>query len=153
MTVPSEALAVLVWVGPAQVASRFLLVLGGQRVSARGLGLVVLTGLPISFAIFAFASTTAGLIVFAVLFGAANGLVTIVRGSLVPEYFGRTEVGRIGGILSAVAVLARSAAPVVAAWLLLVPMSYERVMLVMALLGLIGVTAFAAARPPAATVE
>ena len=33
---------------------------------------------------------------FSVLFGLSNGLVTIVRGSLVPEYWGRAHVGRRG---------------------------------------------------------
>lgn len=144
----AEATAVLVWVGPAQVAGRLLFFTAGRGMSARALGLTVLGGLPLSFAIFASSSSTAGLVVFAILFGSANGLVTIVRGSLVPEYFGRGHVGRIGGAISAVALLARAAAPLLTAWLLLLASSYDVVMLILAGLGLLAVTAFAAARPP-----
>lgn len=144
----AEAIAVLIWVGPAQVAGRLLFFAAGKGMSARALGLTVLGGLPLSFAIFAFSSSTAGLIVFAILFGIANGLVTIVRGSLVPEYFGRGHVGRIGGAISAVALLARAAAPLATAWLLLLPMSYEAVMIALSALGFLAVSAFAVARPP-----
>jgi hypothetical protein len=69
----------------------------------------VLGGLPVSPAIFALADGMAALLVFALLFGVANGLVTIVRGSLVPQYFGREHVGRISGAMSGIALFARAA--------------------------------------------
>ena len=56
---------------------------------------------------------------FALLFGAGNGVLTIVSAGLMPQYFGRTHVGRIGGALSVVSLVARAAAPLAAAWLLL----------------------------------
>ncbi|MES1162257.1 MAG: MFS transporter, partial [Rhizobacter sp.] len=90
----AQALAVVVWFGPAQVAGRLAYLGFGRWISARRLGMIVLAGLPVSMAIFALADQTAALLVFALLFGVANGLVTIVRGSLVPEYFGREHVGR-----------------------------------------------------------
>ena len=85
---------------------------------------------------------------FAVLFGLVNGMVTIVRGGLVPEYFGRAHIGRIGGAMSAVALIARAAAPVSVAWLLLLVPGYTAVMLLLAGLGLAAAVAFALARPP-----
>ncbi|WP_188408377.1 MFS transporter [Agaricicola taiwanensis] len=144
----AESMAVLVWVGPAQVAGRLAFVTFGKRLRPHPLGMVILCGLPLSFGLFAFASTTAELIIFAVLFGAANGLVSIIRGSLLPEYFGRTSLGRIGGAMSAVALLARAIAPLSAAALLLLPMSYAGIMLVLAGLGVVAVVAFALARAP-----
>ena len=144
----AQAIAVVVWIGPAQVAARLILSLAGRGIPIRTLGLFTLAGLPLSFAIFAAGSTTLALILFAILFGLANGLVTILRGSLVPEYFGRSHVGRIGGAISGIALLARAAAPLAAAWLLLWPMDYDGVMGVLAVLGLLAVAAFAAARPP-----
>ncbi len=96
----ARALAVVVWFGPAQVAGRLAYLAFGRWVSSRTLGLVVLGGLPVSLAIFALADGTFALLLFALLFGLANGLVTIVRGSLVPEYFGREHVGRISGAMS-----------------------------------------------------
>ena len=144
----AQALAVVVWIGPAQVLGRLLYLGFARWVSAHGLGLVVLGGLPVSLAIFALAQHTAALLLFALLFGFANGLVTIVRGSLVPEYFGRRHVGRISGAMSGIALLSRAAAPLLAAWLLLVLPGYPEMLLVLAALGVVAVVAFALARPP-----
>lgn len=143
-----QALAVLTWIGPAQVAGRFVFLAFGRHVSPRGLGLVVLGGLPLSLAIFALAENLAALIGFAVLFGIANGLVTIVRGNLVPEYFGRAHVGRIGGAMSAIALLSRAAAPLLTAWLLLALPGYRELLLMLAGLGVVALASFAFARSP-----
>jgi hypothetical protein len=79
------------------------------------------------------------------LFGAANGLITMVRGGLVPKVFGRAQVGRIGGAMSAIGLLARAAAPVAAA-LLLALGSYREMALLLAALGVVAVLSFLAAR-------
>lgn len=79
----------------------------------------------------------------------ANGLVTIVRGGLVPQYFGRTHIGRIGGTMSALGLLARAAAPLLVAWWLLWLPGYREVLALLAGLGVAAVAAFALARPPA----
>lgn len=144
----TAALGVVVWFGPAQVAGRFAYLLFGRWVGTRTLGLAVLAGLPLSLAIFALGQGPAAWLLFALLFGVANGLVTIVRGSLVPEYFGRSHVGRISGTMNVVALLARAAAPLATAWLLLAVPGYREVLLVLAGLGVVAVLAFAAARPP-----
>lgn len=144
----ASALAVVVWFGPAQVAGRFAYLLFGRWIGSRALGLAVLAGLPLSLTIFALGEGLAALLLFALLFGLANGLVTIVRGSLVPEYFGRAHVGRISGAMNVVALLARAAAPLATAWLLLALPGYREAMLVLAALGVVAVLAFALARPP-----
>ncbi|KNZ33769.1 MAG: hypothetical protein AD742_04985 [Methylibium sp. NZG] len=144
----AQALAVVVWIGPAQVLGRLLFLAFGQRVSTRRIGLVVLAGLPVSLAIFALANQIAALLLFALLFGLANGLVTIVRGSLVPQYYGRGHVGRISGAMSGIALLSRAAAPLATAWLLLALPGYTEMLLVLAGLGVAAVAAFAWARPP-----
>lgn len=149
----ARALAVVVWFGPAQVAGRLAYLAFGRWVSSRTLGLVVLGGLPASLTIFALADGTLALLLFALLFGLANGLVTIVRGSLVPEYFGREHVGRISGAMSAIALLSRAAAPLATAWLLLALPGYRELLLGLALLGAVAVFAFAMARPPAAALR
>jgi len=146
----AQALAVVVWFGPAQVAGRLGYVAFGRWIPARPLGMIVLGGLPVSLAIFALADRTAALLVFALLFGIANGLVTIVRGSLVPDYFGRRHVGRISGAMAGISLLARAAAPLATAWLLLALPGYRELLLVLAGVGVAAVIAFAAARKPAA---
>ena len=144
----AQALAVVVWVGPAQVLGRLLYVGFGRWLSSRSLGLMVLAGLPVALAVFALAEHMAAMLLFALLFGFANGLVTIVRGSMVPEYFGRGHVGRISGAMSGIALLSRAAAPLITAWLLLALPGYREVLLVLAGLGLASWVAFALARRP-----
>lgn len=144
----AQALAVVVWFGPAQVAGRLAYLGFGRWVSARSLGLLVLGGLPVSLAIFALADQMSALLVFALLFGVANGLVTIVRGSLVPEYFGREHVGRISGAMSGITLLARASAPLATAWLLLALAGYREMLLVLSATGVAAVVAFALAKKP-----
>ncbi len=144
----ADALVVLMTVGPAQVAGRLVYVWVGRGWSLRRLGVVVLTGLPVGMVFFAVGLTLPMLMVFALVFGMSNGLVTIVRGGLVPQYFGRTHVGRIGGAMSGIGLLSRAAAPVLAAWLLLAVPGYREVLLVFAALGVVSVLAFWLAEDP-----
>ena len=144
----AQALAVVVWFGPAQVAGRLAYVGFGRWLSSRKLGLMVLGGLPVSLTIFALADQTAALLIFAALFGVANGLVTIVRGGLVPEYFGREHVGRISGAMSGISLFARATAPLATAWLLLAVAGYREMLLVLAAVGLAALVAFAFAKRP-----
>jgi MFS family permease len=143
----AEALTVVVCIGPAQVAGRLVYAWVGRRWRLRVLGTLVMLGLPLALVVFALARPLWALWIFALLFGMANGLITIVRGGLLPEFYGRTHVGRIGGAMSAVGLLARAAAPVAAAWLLLALGGYQQLVLLLAALGLAGAAAFAAARP------
>ncbi|HEY2928031.1 MFS transporter [Piscinibacter sp.] len=149
----AQALSVVVWFGPAQVAGRLLHFIFARAIRPHALGLVVLGGLPLSLAIFALADHGLALLVFALLFGFANGLVTIVRGSLVPDYFGREHVGRIGGAMSGIALLARAAAPLATAWLLLALPGYREMLLALSGVGAAALIAFALARRPARTGE
>jgi MFS family permease len=144
-----RALAIVVWFGPAQVAGRFAFLLFGRWLSPRMLGLAVLCCMPLSLAIFALARETWALLAFALLFGLANGLVTIVRGSLLPEHFGRAQIGRISGALTAISLLSRAGAPLAAAALLvLLAGSYREMLLVLVAIGVSALLAFALAGRP-----
>ncbi len=143
-----QATAVLVWIGPAQVLGRLVYAWVGRGMSLRALGMAVLLGMPVSLVLLALTRQALPLLLFALLFGLANGLVTIVRGALVPEYFGRSHIGRIGGAMSALGLLARAAAPLVGAWMLIAMTGYTQVLLALAGLGIAAVAAFALARRP-----
>ncbi len=143
----AEAVAVVVWFGPAQVAGRVVYLAFGRGLSIRALGLLVLGGIPLSLAIFAVSQQVLGFIVFALLFGLANGLVTILRGTIVPQTFGHAHVGRISGAMNAISLLARAAAPVASAGLLLVMAGYRELLFVLAGLGVAALIAFALVRP------
>jgi MFS family permease len=142
----AAALAVVTWVGPAQVLGRVMWLVVGRWVDQRTLGLTVLASFPAALAIFALGERLPVLIAFALLFGVVNGLVTIVRGNVVPEYFGREHVGRISGAMSAIALVSRAAAPLGTAGLLLVLPGYREALLVLCLLGVGTWLSYAAAR-------
>jgi len=143
----TQALAVLVWIGPAQVAGRFVWAWVGRGLPLHRVGVGVMVAMPLALVLFALSRSMAPLLLFALLFGLANGLVTIVRGALVPEMFGRAHVGRIGGAMSAVALLARAAAPLAMAGLVVLLAGYTPALLVLAALSALAAVAFALARP------
>lgn len=144
----AEAVSVVVWYGPAQVLGRLLHYVFGSALSARKLGVIVMCAAPVSLAIFALGESLPVLLLFALLFGFSNGLVTIVRGSIVPQYFGRQHVGRISGAMSAIALFARAVAPLATAWVLLVLPGYRETLLLLSGIGFASALAFACARPP-----
>ncbi len=144
----ADAMTVLVCIGPAQVLGRLGFVWLGRDWSLRRLGAVVLAGLPLSMLLFALGRSLPMLLAFALLFGIANGLVTIVRGGLVPEYFGRSHIGRISGLMSGIGLFARAGGPLLMAWLLVWLPDYEDMLLWLCLLGGLAVLAFWFARPP-----
>ena len=144
----AQALGVVVWIGPAQVFGRLLYAWAGRHVPLRVIGLLVMMAMPAALVLFAVSDSAVALLAFAALFGMANGLVTIVRGGIVPEYFGRSHIGRISGAMGLLGLLALAAAPLATAALLARLVGYREVMLVMALLGVCAAVAFALARPP-----
>ncbi len=105
-----------VWVGaffgPMQVAGRILEFTVGRRFSSRHIGAIALWLLVGALAILiAVHGQVALALVFAVVFGCSNGVVTIVRGTVPAELFGRTGYGGILGSLAAPALFARAIAP------------------------------------------
>jgi hypothetical protein len=146
----ADALKVLVCIGPAQVAGRLVFAWIGRGWSLRVLGAVVLAGMPLALLLFALGRSVVVLVGFALLFGLTNGLVTIVRGGLVPLYFGRTHVGRIGGLMSSIGLIARAGAPLAVAWALALLSGYRELLLGLAGASAVAVIAFWLARPPAA---
>lgn len=143
-----QATAVVVWIGPAQVLGRLGFAWVGSHWPLRRIGLGVLLVMPLSLLLLGLSTRPLALGAFALLFGLSNGLVTIVRGAIVPEYFGRRHIGRIGGAMSSVGLLARAAAPLLAAWMLLGLGGYAAVLLALAALGFAAAGAFALARSP-----
>jgi MFS family permease len=144
----TQALAVLVWIGPAQVAGRALFAVLGRWLSVRRIGLIALAGAPLGCLLFAFGHGLPALLAFALLYGMANGVATLVRGALLPEYFGRAAIGRIGGLVSGIAQFARAAAPLASAWVLLALPGYRELLLCVAALAAVGWLCFAFARKP-----
>jgi MFS family permease len=107
---PAQAITAAALVGPAQVAARLLEFLILRRmhplISARTATLLH----PVGAAILAVAGPSAAA-VFAVLYGAGNGLLTIARGTVPLAIFGPHAYGERTGLLSAPARAAQAFAP------------------------------------------
>lgn len=104
-----QAIAVI---GPMQVLGRFLLTTRGNRFSTLQVGRWALAALLGSMLILLVLPPRFGWLAgFAILFGAGNGVMTILRGTAIAEIFGRERYAELNGALSAPAVLAKAAAP------------------------------------------
>lgn len=148
--------AVLSLIGPAQVVGRIAVWRLAERAPVRHLGRAVTLMLPLVVALLlVLPAGFAPLAVFAVLYGAANGIMTIVRGVVVPEMLTRSAYGRVNSLLTIPGTIARACAPLGAALLWEATGSYRSVVLV-ALAGSALIVAgfwFAAARPQPPAAE
>ncbi|MBM3530061.1 MAG: MFS transporter [Alphaproteobacteria bacterium] len=103
--------------GPAQVAARIVELAFGRNVHPLNVARFAVTLLMAAFGTLAlFGVSAASAAAFALMFGAANGLITIARGAVPlslfgPDGYGRT-IGRIGGPW----LVMQSAAPLVLAF-------------------------------------
>ena len=103
-------------IGPMQVAGRIVLMLCGPRLDTREVGTAVMVLFPAAILTLLFLPhTLLGLGLCATLYGAGNGIMTIVRGTAVSDLIGRTHYGTINGALTLPSTGARALAPVAAA--------------------------------------
>ncbi len=112
-------MAIIALIGPMQVVGRVLLMVGQRHVTAIQLGAGIYFALPVSMAMLAMGiSDVYGLILFAIIYGVANGLVTILRGMAVPEFIGPEGYGVVSGALTMPTNTMRAAGPLLAslAW-------------------------------------
>ncbi len=105
-----------VWIGaffgPMQVVGRILEFTVGRRFSSRRIGMLALWLLVGALALLiALQGEVLLALLFAVAFGCSNGVVTIVRGTVPAELFGRAGYGGTLGNLAAPALFARAVAP------------------------------------------
>jgi hypothetical protein len=127
----ATVVAVLVLLGPSQVAGRIAVWGIAERASVRTIGSVVVLVFPIALALLlVLPPTFSSLAVFAVLYGAANGILTIVRGIAVPEMLTREAYGAINSVLAIPAAIAKAIAPLGIALLWAVTGSYDAVLVV-----------------------
>ncbi len=125
----STVVAAIAFMGPAQVAGRIMVWVIAERVSVRVMGKIVVLAFPIALLLLillppAFAS----LVVYTVIYGAANGILTIVRGLAVPEMLTREAYGAINSILTIPATITKASAPLGGALLWGAPASYDGVL-------------------------
>jgi len=128
-------------IGPMQVAGRMAVAVFGQRLDTRRVGIWVVSAMPAGVLVLWLApSTLPFLAAFAVVYGSALGLLTILRGTTVAEFIGTDGYAAVNGALGLPITLARALAPFAAAALWAWSGGYDSVLL--ACLGLCVVGAF-----------
>lgn len=134
-------------IGPMQVAGRILEVTVGRRYPMARVGMLALGAMPAALLLLFAARQQAWLIAgFALLYGASNGVFTIVRGAMPAELFGRTHYGAINGALSAPYLVSHASGPLIGAfaWSAF-GASYDAMILVLAAVSAMGLLLFIAA--------
>ena len=112
-------MAIIALIGPMQVVGRVLLMVGQRHVTTIQLGAGIYFAFPIAMAMLATGiSDVYGLILFAIVYGVANGLITILRGMAVPEFIGPEGYGVVSGALTMPTNVMRAVGPLIAslAW-------------------------------------
>ena len=115
----ATVMAIIALIGPMQVVGRVLLMAGQRHITTIQLGALIYFAFPVSMAMLAAGiSDVYGLILFAIIYGVANGLVTILRGMSVPEFIGPEGYGVVSGALTMPTNVMRAAGPLAAslAW-------------------------------------
>lgn len=108
----AEAVFVAVLIGPMQVVGRVVEFAGGNRLRATTIGGISMAVMCISLLLLTLVQkpgyTAIG---FAVLYGASNGVLTIVRGTVPAEVFGRERYGELLGKLAGPSFIGKALAP------------------------------------------
>ena len=142
----SAASAALVgaMIGPMQVTGRVLELAFAARLSASTIGILAMAFLPLSLGLLGFGGVQWPLLVaFAVIYGTGNGVMTIVRGAIAAELFGREAYGAINGAMAAPVIVAKAAGPLVAALLFAGLGGYDRTLLILVVIGAVATAVFA----------
>ncbi len=106
-------------IGVFQVGGRLLVTAVRGRLPQHRVTALIFTGQGTAMVVLLFANGTGPvatglLMVFVVLFGLGFGLEALLRGTLVPEYYGPANYPRINGVLGAFVVGARAVGPLLA---------------------------------------
>ena len=140
---PASAAAVGAMIGPMQVTGRVLELAFASRLSASAVGILAMAFLPIALWVLSVAGVQWPMLVaFAVIYGIGNGAMTIVRGAIPAELFGRDAYGAINGAMAAPVTVAKAAGPLVAALLFAGLGGYDGTLLVLIVIGAVSTAVF-----------
>lgn len=136
-------LTTMALIGPAQVIARALWFTVGRNVHPSTIGIVVTTVFPLSVVVLMCAGTSPYLLVlFSLLYGGANGMMTILRGTIVQDVMWIEGYGAISGLLSMPSNIAKGIAPISAAAIWSVQHKYLPVEWVILSVSLLSAAAF-----------
>jgi predicted MFS family arabinose efflux permease len=132
-------------IGPMQVLGRILEYAFLSRWHPSRVGMLAMWLLPASLLLLAvLGPQVAGLALFALLYGSGNGVMTIVRGAVPAELWGREHYGAVNGAMATPVLLAKAAGPIIASLLLAWLPQAMQLVLFLAATGLLSAGLFAA---------
>jgi MFS family permease len=139
----NAAVAAFSVIGPAQVAARFAMAAGERFLSLRWTGLITMALSVVAFALLPLIPPGSWWIaVFAGIYGAFNGMMTIIRALLPPELFGRADYGAIQGMIAMPVRLSMATTPFLFGALWAWRGSYDAVMALCLIMALCSLGAF-----------
>lgn len=117
-------------IGPAQVAGRIAIWALARRRPVKSIGRGVVIAFPLVLLLLLLSPAEFALLaLFAAIYGAANGIMTIVRGLALREMLTERSYGTLNGMLSVPATIAKALAPLGCAWLWAVSGGYDAVLI------------------------
>lgn len=130
-------------VGPMQVLGRIVEMWFGPRIAPSRVGVIALCMLPLSLGVFLLAVRPVVLfILFAVLYGAGNGVMTIVRGTIPAELYGRGSYGAVNGAMAAPVFMSKALGPLAGSMAFGVLGGYGGVVLLLLAFGVLSAVVF-----------
>ena len=102
----------------AQFIGRVVEIVFGRNLSAMAIGRISIAVVPVSFALlYVSHGSFAMLLLFTLLMGAAQGVLTIVRGAVPLALFGAKGYGTVLGLIATPVLLVSAASPTIFAWI------------------------------------
>ncbi len=129
---PTVAAVMIGWIGAMQLPARLVFTPISARFGHRTVTAVIFFVQALSLTQLALVSHLSTLVPMVVMLGAANGMATLARATMVAEIFGPRHYGSISGAIALGANGARALAPVGAALLVVALGRYERVFALLA---------------------
>ncbi|WP_342113418.1 MFS transporter [Pseudoduganella sp. OTU4001] len=106
-------------IGPMQVAGRLVERALVGRATPQAVGVVTFAGLPAALLVlYALGASAWAVVLFCLIYGMTNGVLTILRGTLPQAVFGHAHYGAIAGALAAPSLIAKAGAPLLLAFML-----------------------------------
>jgi predicted MFS family arabinose efflux permease len=140
-------------IGPMQVAGRIGEMAAARRVTPQMVGRLSFAALPAALlALLLFGQRQWAAALFCVLYGASNGVLTIVRGTIPQALYGRENYGAIAGAMAGPSLLAKAAGPLAIAALMQGGSSPYPILVLLLLVSLASFGFYLAAVRPAAEV-
>jgi MFS family permease len=141
-----EAVWIAALVGPMQVMGRVGEFTIGKRFRPTQIGVFALSLLPVALVCLTLTkSPWLVVLLFIVPYGTSNGIMTIIRGIIPIDLFGRERYGTVNGALATPVAAARALGPFVVAAIWSAAGGYDAVLWTLAAVGLLSLATFTAA--------